>query len=164
MGRVSKTGFSLLELAVVAAIVGIIAALAIPAYMNVVRASRFTALSNDLRVHSEAILTHVADTGDYPSTHKQVGKFIPGMEGALSGSWLEETPVGGAYTWVYTQQSNLKRRRAFIQIVRRNKYPFKITLSELVDLDEKIDDGNLAQGHLQVAGNRIRYFVKLREN
>lgn len=155
-----KAGFSILELAVVLAIISVVAALAVPAFQQLLRESRLNTLANDLRVHAQAIDTHVAETGEYPNSHYKVGDPIPGLQGNLSSKWLEKTPVGGGYTWVYTQQGNPDRRNAFIQIVERPSKPMNVTLQDVQEFDRRIDDGNLAEGRLQLAGTRIRYYVR----
>ncbi|NBD38280.1 MAG: prepilin-type N-terminal cleavage/methylation domain-containing protein [Verrucomicrobia bacterium] len=160
MRKEEKAGFSILELAVVLAILSVVAALAVPAFQNLLRESRLSTLANDLRVHAQAIDTHVAESGEYPQSHYRVGEAIPGLEGSLSSKWLETTPVGGGYTWIYTQQGDPDRRNGFIQIVERPGRPLIITLDDVRKFDKRIDDGNLAEGRLQLAGTRIRYYVR----
>ena len=161
MPRRTESGFTILELMIVVTIIGILAALAIPLFQVIVKKSKLTMLANDLRIHSGAIHQHAMQQGDYPSTFNSAGVIIPGMEGLLATSWKEPSPVGGVYTWVYTRTGNPANRGAYIQIVQTGNAPFTVGLAEIVSLDEQIDDGNLASGYMQVAGSRIRYFVKL---
>lgn len=153
-------GFTLVELMIVVAIIGIMAALAIPLFQIVVKKSRFSTLANDLRTHAGAIHQYAMQKGDYPPTHSSSGSFIPGLDGYLSTSWKEPSPVGGVYTWTYVSTGKPSTRSAYIQIVGTGSAPIAVGLADVVDLDKRIDDGNLASGFLQVAGSRIRYFVK----
>jgi len=154
-------GFSLLEIAIVVTIIGILASLAIPAFAQLTKRSRFSTLANDLRQYSGAMQTFAMENGQYPDTHSAHGVFVPGMEDLLSTSWLEKSPVGGRYEWVYTTQPDPVERDAYVQIVETGANPFNMTLSDIVELDEDIDDGNIATGFLQVAGARIRHFSQL---
>lgn len=169
MQKQSRSGFSILELAIVVLIIGILAALAIPVFALILKNSRFSTLSNDLRVFSEAFETYALEEGDLPPTHTTPGTYVPGMnapgEKLLSTKWLERTPVGGVYTWERYVDPNPANDTAFIQIVEQPPDNlFNVKLSDIADLDEEIDDGNLSTGYLQVAGNRIRYFIQLGGN
>ena len=157
----SIRGLTLVELMIVVAIIGILAVLAIPMFQIVVKKSRFSTLANDLRTHAGAIHQFAMQTGDYPPTFASSGTIIPGLEGLLSSSWTEPSPVGGVYTWVYTNTGKPTTSSAYIQIVESGSSEFAVGLNDIADLDDRIDDGNLGSGYLQVAGNRIRYFVKL---
>ncbi len=161
--RPSRSGWSLVEVAIVVTIIGLLAALAVPLFSIIVKKSRFSTLANDLRVHAAAIQTYAAEFGHYPATFTTPGAYIPELaaldQKLQSTSWLAPTPIGGAYTWVYIPASGSNKGSAYIQLVEQPGNPFRITLAELIELDKAIDDGNIATGHLQVAGNRIRYFL-----
>ena len=161
MPRRSKFGFTIIELMIVVTIIGILAALAIPLFQIIVKKSRLSTLANDLRIHSGAIHQYAMQQGDYPPTFNSAGVIIPGMDGLLATSWKEPSPVGGVYTWVYTRTGKPENRGAYIQIVQTGTHPFTVSLADIVSLDDRIDDGNLATGYMQVSGSRIRYFVKM---
>ena len=66
-GHVSgQRGMSLLELIVVMAIIGILAAVAVPLLKNSPRRAQEAALKQNLRVMRDAIEQHYADKGHYP--------------------------------------------------------------------------------------------------
>lgn len=60
-------GFTLLELLIVVAIVGMLAAIAVPMYGTAVRQARVTALSADLEHVYGALLSYHADHGSFPA-------------------------------------------------------------------------------------------------
>ncbi len=63
-----RRGFTLIELIVVMAIIGMLVALAMPKYLNSVERGRENVLRHDLRTLREAIDRHYADRGHYPQT------------------------------------------------------------------------------------------------
>ena len=161
----ARRGFTIVELAIVVVIIGLLAALAIPLFSLILKKSRLNTLSNDLRIHSEAIQNYTMEAGSFPPSHGTAGAYIPGLEGILSVRWLDRSPVGGRYTWVYTTNPDESRRSAYIQISESIDAPFSISLTDVKGLDEDIDDGRLSSGYLQVAGgNRIRYFIRMPAN
>lgn len=66
--RPTSRGFTLLELIIVIAIVGILATIAIPALKNVPRRAAESVLKSDLRTFRELIDQFRADKGTYPPT------------------------------------------------------------------------------------------------
>lgn len=155
-----RSGWSLLELAIVVSVIAILAALAVPLYHILLKKSRFTSFANDLRVHAQAIERYAAEKGDYPPTYTTSGSYIPGLEGYLSPAWLEGGPAGGVYTWYLLNPTNPAASEGYIQVEPTVAHPYAFVLSDIVELDEDIDDGNLATGRLQLAGMRIRFIVK----
>ncbi len=158
MGYRKREGWTLVELAIVVTIIGILAALAIPVFKLILLRSRLSGLAIDLRTHSEAFHRYAMETGEYPPSFGY--SISTEMKGFLSATWQEPTPVGGRFHWVRTQGSG-PNNDIYIQIIETSGSEFAIGLSDIVKLDDKIDDGNLGTGYLQVAGSRIRYYLQL---
>lgn len=156
MGYRKKEGWSLVELAIVVVIIGILATLAIPVFKLILLRSRLSGLASDLRTHSEAFHRYAMEEGDYPPSFGST--ISTEMTGYLSSTWQEPSPVGGRFTW---EKKSGAKASTYIQIVESGGKPFAIGLADVVRLDDKIDDGNLSSGYLQVAGNRIRYYLQL---
>lgn len=66
-GSPENAGFTLIEVLIVVAIVGIITAAAIPLYGTTLRQGRSTALAADLKVVYDALMRYHADHGSFPS-------------------------------------------------------------------------------------------------
>lgn len=154
--RRNKEGWSLVELAIVVTIIGILAALAIPLFKMIMVRSQLSTLANDLRTHGEAFHRYAMENGDYPPSSGS-GSIPVVLKGYLSPMWTEPSPIGGAYSWVRVDTAS--GTDAYIQIVSTGANPFALSYSDLLKLDEKIDDGSAGSGFLRVSGRRVRYFI-----
>ena len=72
--RNRRGGFTLIELIVVMAIIGMLLALAMPKYLSSVERGREAVLRHDLRTVREAIDRHVADLGRYPLSLEELAE------------------------------------------------------------------------------------------
>ena len=78
-----QRGMSLLELIIVMAIIGILAAVAVPLLKNAPRRAQEAALKQNLRVMRDAIEQHYADKGHYP----------PSLEALVEAEYLRAIPL-----------------------------------------------------------------------
>ena len=67
-GRKDEHGFTLIELLVVVIIIGILAAIAIPTFLNQRKKGWESAVKSDLRNYAIVMETHLTDTGTYADT------------------------------------------------------------------------------------------------
>jgi len=63
-----QKGFTLIELIIVIAIIGILAAIAIPNYINFQNSARNSGVKESLGAYRVALAMDYANTGDYPAT------------------------------------------------------------------------------------------------
>ncbi|HBR94560.1 MAG TPA: hypothetical protein DEA90_10390 [Opitutae bacterium] len=157
----AKQGFTLVELAISVSIVGILAAISIPAFQRSRDNTRIGALEHDLRLYEQEFDTFELDNGHYPNSVSAVGVYPEGMAERMSSAWKMPSPIGGTYRWVYTTESDPANRSAYINIVHSGQYPIAIDPGRLKDIDAHIDDGDPSSGSLQISGENLRYYIKL---
>ena len=109
-----QQGFTLIELMIVIAIIGILAAIAIPAYQNYTIRSQVTEGLSLADGWKTSISEYYAQNGSFPTTSTTVSAGAAGaiaVSGATSGKYVGSVNVGagGAIIVVYTgPQANAK--------------------------------------------------------
>jgi len=90
----AECGFTLLELLIVVALIGIIAALAVPQFKNTPRKAKEAVLKEDLYILRDVIDQHFTDKGKYPSS----------LQDLVEAGYLRKIPndpiTGSSETWV----------------------------------------------------------------
>jgi type IV pilus assembly protein PilA len=131
-------GFTLVEIMIVVMIIGVLAAIALPAFSRARLTSQNVRFINDLRVATGAFQQYALDTGKYPPDNTP-SVMPPGMSEYLECMrWTEDTPIGGRWDWDY-QQFGCK---AGVSVY----YGADMQDARLTEIDRRIDDGNLNTG------------------
>jgi type IV pilus assembly protein PilA len=144
--------FTLVEIMIVVVIIGVLAALAIPAFQRVQQAAQTNRAISDFRVFTQAFETYASQVGTWPP-NASAGVVPTGMSGDFKASaWAATTSIGGRWNW----DRNLGSVSAGISIQN-----FTASDAQLAAIDAKLDDGDLTTGHFQkVSSNRVTYILE----
>jgi type II secretory pathway pseudopilin PulG len=152
MTCVKDSRFTLIEMVTVAGIIGLLAILTLPSFMQArVRAQNGSFL-NDLRVATDAFVLHNLENGGYPPA--AVPREEPlGMVGYLNRlEWDEPTVIGGYWDW----DNDEYWYQAGLAVVDTPAAPIRMK-----DIDAIIDDGLLGSGSFQTrTGNAYVYIIQ----
>lgn len=137
---------------IVVVIIGLLAALALPAFQRVHRNAQVSRAANDLRVFAQAFETYATEHGGWPP-NAGAGVVPPALAGDLKvGTWRADTAIGGRWNW---DRANFGFA-AGISIVN-----FTVPDAQLEQIDARIDDGNLSTGLFQkISANRVTLILE----
>lgn len=129
-------GFTLVEIMIAVVIIGLLAAIAIPAFTKLRENTRMNAFINDLTTGAEAFESYAMDNGAWPPDG--AAGIPPGMEGYINyGTFGRTTQLGGDWDW----DAGVFGLTAAFGV---NAPTASLETFEKIDL--KIDDGNLSTG------------------
>lgn len=143
-GRSALHGFTLVEIMIVVVIIGLLAALAIPSIQRVQRASQNSRLANDFRVFAQAFEIYNSMNSTWPD-EANAGE-VPTLPVTMTddfkvSAWQSPTVIGGSWDW----DRAISGYTAGVSISN-----FTCTQAQLVELDIKMDDGDLTTGRFQL--------------
>ncbi len=92
----NQRGFTLIELMIVVAIIGILTAIAFPLYANIQARARVAKAQADARTLASAVVVYSAHIGTLPAALSNLTASVSNSQGVWAGPFINPIPSGPA--------------------------------------------------------------------
>jgi type II secretory pathway pseudopilin PulG len=138
------------EIMIVVVIIGLLAAIAIPAFGRVRQAAQNSRFVSDLRTFSQAFESYASQNGRWPANAGS-GAVPPGMSGDFNETnWKGRNSIGGRWNW--DRNLNVPAGISTTDVT--------VDDTQMIAIDRTIDDGDLSTGLFQKFGTRYTYILE----
>jgi len=138
---------------VVVVIIGLLAALAMPAFFKIQQLSRFTRFHSDMRVFRDGIHLFMMDQGRLP-IDSNTGTLDDEMKPYISeAKFSQPTAIGGRWD-IEGGSGGSSLAQAGVGVQGHT-----LTNAEMLVFDERFDDGTLEGGSMQAISSDRYYWV-----
>jgi prepilin-type N-terminal cleavage/methylation domain-containing protein len=153
MKQRQNEGFTMVEIMIVVAIIGLIAVIALPSFVRARTISQGVRVANDLRVFGHAFAMYAMDHGSYPSDSHNDLPSAPDIEQYIKPSVFNATTAfGGRYNWEGPDNYPYAGVSVFAS---------GVSDAELTRIDGVVDDGSLSTGqYRKFANGRYTYVIE----
>jgi prepilin-type N-terminal cleavage/methylation domain-containing protein len=130
-------GFTLTELMIVVAVVGLLATMAMPSMVKARRVTQSNVMFSDMRTAAGAFEVYALEMGDYPP-NSGPGVVPMGMADYLGDfNWTSRNSVNGRWNWDVDRHGF----RAGVSVSQVD-----VPEDVMQQLDDRVDDGDLSSG------------------
>ncbi|HYC72840.1 MAG TPA: prepilin-type N-terminal cleavage/methylation domain-containing protein [Opitutaceae bacterium] len=157
--RLSRQGFTLVEIMVVVVIIGLLAAVGLPTFRQITMKSKATTLINDVRQFTTSLQTYNHQNGRWPA-ESDPGVIPTEMAGSLSPNFAKPTSLGGMFDWDNDVSPGGISAKAAVTVATANGYAFTNDAALVEMVDSMMDDGDLTKGSVQYNAGSLVFILE----
>jgi prepilin-type N-terminal cleavage/methylation domain-containing protein len=149
--------FTLIEIAVVVTLLGLLIAIGVPTYRRLTLKSKATTTVSDLRTFSATFVTYNLQQAKWPEATGNAGETPVELANNLATAFNKVTPIGGYYEWL--KDSMYGKAAIAVSTANGSTATDDAELVEMID--QLMDDGNPATGSIRIgATNNVVLIIE----